>query len=168
MARNTAEAGITGKDRLSVCKVDGKRAMLWMQFPLRRRYCEGVGSLPPMKRPFKRMNVERSSATSEMTSSRDRQSIWRFSTYGGTSEGVGNVWVQRSTDTSFSRKTSLNKWYRLVESQEDEVRAHALKELASPCRWSITTSVNSGGSESGNGWMQAELGDIVGPKSIPS
>ena len=69
----------------------------------------------------------------EMTSSRDTQLKWMFSAYDGMLEGVGNVWVQRRMEAS-SSKTLLNKWYRLVESQEDEVRAHAPEELMSPYR----------------------------------
>ena len=36
------------------------------------------------------------------------------------SDNAGNARAQRRTDASSSKKTSLDKWYRLVESQEDE------------------------------------------------
>lgn len=163
MAKNTSGTGITGQDKLNVrIVVEGSRVILWRQFLSTRLSLGEVAPLSSTKRPFKWVNVERSSAALEMSSRRETQLKWMFSTHCGMTEGVMNVRVQRRTEASSLKKTSLNKWYRLAASQEEEVRAHALKELTSPCRWSTTASVNSSGNEPGNGWMRVELESISG------
>lgn len=92
MAKNTSGTGITGEDKLNVrIVVEGSRVILCRQFLSIRRSLGDVAPLSSMKRPFKRVNVERSSATLEMSSRRETQLKRRFSTYGGMSEGVVNV-----------------------------------------------------------------------------